>query len=125
MDSRRLPVTGTCDVSTTGRRSGQARRVELWYVVVDGDVVLTGTPGARHWLANVREHPRAVLHLRHPDRDVPVTATEVTDGTRRRRIAEEAWRLQPWYADQPYSIADWVASSPMVVLVPDRGGAGV
>ena len=119
MDSGRLPVTGTCEVSTTGRRSGQPRRVEIWYVVVDGDVVLTGTPGTRHWLANVRDHPTAVLHLRQPDRDLPVVATEVTEGTRRQRIAEEAWRLQPWYAEQPYSIADWVASSPMVVLTPD------
>jgi deazaflavin-dependent oxidoreductase (nitroreductase family) len=114
-----LPATGTCEVSTVGRRSGRARRVEIWYVVVDGQIVLTGTPGPRSWLANMRTHPAVVLHLRDPARDLAVVAREVTDHTRRRRIAEEAGRLQPWYATQPYSIDDWVADSPMVVLEPD------
>jgi hypothetical protein len=48
-----------------------------------------------------------------------VVAREVTDPARRCRVAEEAGRLQPWYADQPYSIDDWVADSPMVVLEPE------
>lgn len=64
MDVVSLPPTGTCEVSTVGRHSGRARRVEIWYVVIDGQIVLTGTPGVRHWLANLREHPDAVLHLR-------------------------------------------------------------
>jgi deazaflavin-dependent oxidoreductase (nitroreductase family) len=114
-----LPLTGTCEVSTTGSRSGITRRIEIWYVIIDGQIVLTGTPGPRSWLANLRKHPEAVLHLRDPDRDLAVQAREVTDHAQRRRVAEEAGRLQPWYADQPYSIDDWVADSPMVVLEPD------
>ena len=110
--------TATCDLTTVGRRTGQGRRVEIWYVVVDGRIVVTGTPGPRHWLANLREDPNAVLHLRDPDRDIAVTAEEVTDPAARRRVATEAWRLQAWYADQPYSLEDWVADSPMVVLTP-------
>jgi deazaflavin-dependent oxidoreductase (nitroreductase family) len=127
VDDAELPRTGTCDLSTVGRRTGHSRRVEIWYVVVDGRIVVTGTPGARHWLANLRERPAAVLHLRGPDRDVTVTAEEVTDEAARRRVAAEAWRLQPWYAEQPYSVEDWVADSPMVMLTPaasDPGGAG-
>lgn len=123
MDAVELPSTGTCDLRTIGRRSGQGRLVEIWYVVVDGQIVLTGTPGARHWLANLREHPGAVLRLRDPERDLAVMAEEVTDRAKRRHVAEEAFRLQPWYAHQPYSIEEWVTSSPMVVLrptVPDR-----
>lgn len=113
-----VPPTGTCDLSTLGRRSGALRRVEVWYVVVDERIVLTGTPGARHWLANLRGNAEAVLHLRHPDRDLAVTATEVTDRDERRHVAEEAWRLQPWYAEQPFSLEEWVEGSPMVVLSP-------
>lgn len=126
MDADDLPVTGTCDLSTVGRRSGRRRRVEIWYVVVDQQIVVTGTPGARHWLANVREHAEAVLHLRDPDCDVTVRATEVTDDATRRHVATEAWLAQPWYAEQRYSIEDWVVGSPMVVLTPTlplpRGG---
>jgi deazaflavin-dependent oxidoreductase (nitroreductase family) len=119
VEPHELPLTGTCDVSTIGRRSGAVRRVEIWYVIVDGQIVLTGTPGPRSWLANLRLHPEAVLHLRDPSRDLAVLGREVTDHERRRHVAEEAGRLQPWYAEQPYSIDDWVADSPMVVLDPD------
>ena len=118
LGTARLPPTGTCGLSTVGRRSGEPRRVEIWYVVVDGQLVLTGTPGPRHWLANLRENPYAVLELRDPDRDVPVVAEEVTDVARRRRIAQEAWRRQPWYAEQPWSLEDWVTGSPVVQLPP-------
>jgi len=116
-----LPLTGTCDLITVGRRSAHRRRVEIWYVVVDGQIVLTGTPGARSWLANLRDRPDALLHLRDPERELPVRATEVTDAATRHRIAAEAWRLQPWYAEQPYSVDAWVAGSPMVVLTPTSG----
>jgi deazaflavin-dependent oxidoreductase (nitroreductase family) len=118
MEVAGLPVTGTCNFSTIGRRSGQRRRVEIWYVVVEGQIMLTGTPGSRDWLANLRVHPEAVLHLRDPVRDLAVTAREVTDRAERRRLVLAAHRLQPWYASQAHSIEDWVARSPVVVLTP-------
>ncbi|BCJ38404.1 hypothetical protein Athai_59070 [Actinocatenispora thailandica] len=100
--------------------------MEIWYLTVDGETVITGTPGARNWLANLRACPRAVLHLRSPDRDVEVAAAEVIEQAKRRRITAEAFRLQPWYAEQPYSVEDWVAGAPMVVLtsVPPRAPKG-
>jgi deazaflavin-dependent oxidoreductase (nitroreductase family) len=120
MDADALPQTGTCDLSTVGRRSGRWRRVEIWYVVVDGELVVTGTPGARDWLANLRTTPHAVIHVRDPDRELAVTAHEVTDAVERRRLVGEAWRLQPWYAEQAYSVDDWVRDSPIVTLTPSR-----
>ena len=120
--AKEWPLRGTCDLRTVGRRTGQVRRVEIWYIVVDEQVVITGTPGVRHWLANLREHPEAVLHRRDPDRDVEVVAREITDESIRRRVAEQAWYLQPWYAEQPYSIDDWVAEAPMVILMPTAPG---
>ena len=118
MDLEDLALTGTCDLSTMGRRSGRWRRVEIWYVIVDGQLVVTGTPGARHWLANLRANPEAVVHLRDPARDVAVTVEEVTDESSRRRIVAQAWHLQPWYAEQAYSMEDWVQDSPMVIMGP-------
>ncbi len=118
MDVEALPRTGTCEVSTLGRRSGRVRRVEIWYVVVDGQIVLTGTPGGRSWLANLRAHPQAVLHLRAPASELDVLAHEVTDPVTRRRVTEQAWRLQPWYAAQPHTVDEWVSASPMVTLTP-------
>ena len=118
MDLNALPPTGTCELSTVGRRSGRVRRVEIWYVVVGGQIVLTGTPSPRSWLANLREHPEAVLHLREPTVDLDVVAEEVVEPATRRRIVEQAWRLQPWYAAQPHSLDDWVSHSPLVTLTP-------
>ncbi|MCB2176538.1 MAG: nitroreductase family deazaflavin-dependent oxidoreductase [Actinomycetales bacterium] len=123
MDDAAVPATGTCDLSTVGRRSGQVRRVETWYVVVDGRIVVTGTPGTRDWLANLRQDPGAIIHLRDPARDLAVTAQEVTERADRLRVVAAAWRLQPWYAEQPFSVEDWVARSPMVELVPTAGDA--
>ena len=118
MDLDDLPLTGTCDLSTMGRRSGRWRRVEIWYVIIDGQLVVTGTPGARHWLANLRANPNAVVHLRDPARDLAVSVVEVTEQSTRRRIVAQAWHLQPWYAEQAYSMEDWVQDSPMVIMGP-------
>lgn len=116
MDTSTLPPTGACELTTTGRRSGEPRRLEIWYVVVDGRVVVTGTPGRRDWLANLRADPRARLHLADPHRDVDVLADEVTDADERRTLVREIWQVQPWYSRQGHSIDSWVARAPVVVL---------
>lgn len=123
-DIASIPPAGTCEVSTRGRRSGRMRRIEIWYVVIDGQVVLTGTPGRRDWLANLRRHPEAVLHLRRPSVDLDVIGKEVTDEEDRRHTVAEAWRLQPWYAKQRYTVDDWVSGSPIVTLAPTVQHAG-
>ncbi|NHA68344.1 nitroreductase family deazaflavin-dependent oxidoreductase [Phycicoccus flavus] len=116
MDVTDLRPTGSCELTTTGRRSGAGRRIEIWYVVVDGEVVVTGTPGRRDWLANLRADPRARLHLTGPERDVDVVATEVTDPAARRALVREIWRVQPWYSRQGHSLDSWVARAPIVTL---------
>lgn len=53
-----LPDTGTFELTTTGRRSGRTRTVEIWFVRVDGGVHVVRTPGPRDWLANLRVNPQ-------------------------------------------------------------------
>lgn len=116
MDLDSVPATGTCDLTTTGRRSGEPRGVEIWYVVVDGGLFIVGSPGPRDWLANLRADPHATLRLRDPDVVVDVVAVELTDPRERRALTKHAWALQPWYAGLEFTVDDWVASSPMVRL---------
>ena len=56
----------TIDITTTGRHSGDARRIEIWMLVIEDRFFITGTPGPRCWLANVRERPfRVVVHVKN------------------------------------------------------------
>jgi hypothetical protein len=90
----------TIDITTTGRRSGQPRRVEIWMLDVDGRFFITGTPGPRDWLAKRRAHL-----------DLDARAVPVTDESTRRRVLEHL--SARWYSSQS-AMADLVAAAPMV-----------
>lgn len=105
----------TVDITTTGRRTGLARRIEIWMLHVDGRWFITGTTGRRDWLANLRADPRLTLHLKESVRaDLPARAVEVTDPATRRMVLEHA--AADWYRGQEH-LDDLVAAAPMVELV--------
>ena len=55
---------GLADITTTGRNSGQPRRIEIVFHSLDGDHYITGSPGRkRDWLANLGTNPEFTLHL--------------------------------------------------------------
>ncbi|NJM08868.1 nitroreductase family deazaflavin-dependent oxidoreductase [Candidatus Gracilibacteria bacterium] len=60
----------TCDITTIGRKSGIARRIEIWYFVVDGTVYISGTPGHRDWLANMQANPLFTFHVNKERRPI-------------------------------------------------------
>ena len=37
----------TINITTRGRKTGQLRRIEIWFHQIDGHVYITGTPGHR------------------------------------------------------------------------------
>lgn len=75
-----LPDTGTCDLVTTGRRSGRPRAVEIWFVRSGRQLHVTGTPGTRHWLANIRADPG--VRIRWHGSEIHALAEEITDPRR-------------------------------------------
>jgi deazaflavin-dependent oxidoreductase (nitroreductase family) len=91
---RALSRGHTIDLTTTGRRSGVPRRVELVFHAIDGGVYISGMPGfPRDWLANIRANPSVTFHLKGPvEADLPATAREITEPTERRRIMEQVAR---------------------------------
>jgi deazaflavin-dependent oxidoreductase (nitroreductase family) len=99
----------TIDITTTGRKSGRPRRVEIWFHRVDGRVYITGTPGKRDWLANLRQNPDFTFHLKERVRaDLPARARPVDDEGERRRIMASILRslgrsgdLEAWVKDSP------------------------
>jgi deazaflavin-dependent oxidoreductase (nitroreductase family) len=106
-----LEADPTIDITTIGRRSGQRRRIEIWMMVVDDRFFITGTPGRRDWLANLRANGELVVHLKDGRTDLPAHATEVTDEPARRLVLEHL--TTRWYRGQS-SIEDLIANAPMV-----------
>jgi deazaflavin-dependent oxidoreductase (nitroreductase family) len=79
----------TVDITTTGRRSGVPRRVEIWMFDIEGRFFITGIPGPRSWLANLMADPELTVHLkRKAHTDLQARAVVVTDPATRRWVIE-------------------------------------
>jgi deazaflavin-dependent oxidoreductase (nitroreductase family) len=110
--SDELSADPTVDITTIGRRSGKPRRIEIWMLDVDGRYFITGTPGPRDWLANLRADPSLVVHLKQRAKlDLQARATPVDDAETRRRVIEHL--AATWYRSQA-PVDELVADAPMV-----------
>ena len=119
----------TIDITTTGRRSGEPRRIEIVFYRLGRDVYLSGVPApkTRDWLANLAANPRFTLHLkRGVVADLPATATIIVEPTERRRVlavfVEEFNRRRRGADDGwPDAVLDeWVAQSPLAKVTFDE-----
>lgn len=108
----------TCDITTTGRKSGLPRRIEIWYFVVGGRVYLTGTPGPRDWLANLRASPALTFHVKEgASADLPARGLVVDDPAERRRVMGAVMAHNSWFRAQRFDLEAWVAGSPLVEVL--------
>src|SRR6266851_9420434 len=86
------------DITTTGRRSGEPRRIEIVFHNIDGRIFISGTPypKKRNWLANLEAKPNFTFHLKGRVRaDLPATARVIDDEDERRAVLPHiarAWR---------------------------------
>ena len=101
----------TIDITTTGRRTGLPRRVEIVFHNIDGRLIITGSPRSdrkRAWLLNLETDPNLTFHLKGSVKaDLPATARVITDPIERRAIADwvvtNAWRNQDVEAMTAYA----------------------
>jgi len=78
------------DITTTGARTGQARRTEIWFHRVDDRIYITGSPGKRDWYANLLAFPSFTFHLKEScQADLPARAIAITDPAERRRVTAQ------------------------------------
>ena len=99
----------TIDITTTGRKSGEPRRIEIVFHSFDGRLYIRGMPSGktRAWLHNLRADPRLTFHLKQlVQADLPATAREITDEAERREVLAKVARV--WKRD----------AEPMVKLSP-------
>jgi deazaflavin-dependent oxidoreductase (nitroreductase family) len=113
---RALSRGHTIDLTTTGRRSGLPRRVELVFHAIGGRVYISGMPGfPRSWLANIRSDPRVTFHLKGPVKaDLPSTARELTEPIERRAIMEQV--AHNWNRTD---VDRMMRQSPLIEVIPD------
>lgn len=89
---------GLVDITTTGRKSGKKRRLEIAFHNIDGRIYVSGMPSPRrrNWLANLDANPKFTFHLKGRVRaDLPAKARIIDDVEERRELLPHiarAWR---------------------------------
>ena len=108
---RALTHDRTVDITTIGRRSGEPRRIEIWFHNLGGRIYISGLPGRRGWYANVVAHPDFVFHLKETAQaDIPARARPITDPAERRRVLPELLAG----IGREAGLEDWVDRSPLI-----------
>ena len=109
---RALENDRTVDITTTGRNSGQPRRIEIWRYRHDGRTFLSGSPGTRDWHANLLADPEFTFHLKgSAQADLPAVARPIRDEAERREVVRG---ILEDLGRGTGSLDEWVAASPLV-----------
>jgi deazaflavin-dependent oxidoreductase (nitroreductase family) len=91
-----LQGSQTVDITTTGRQTGQPRKLEIVAHNLDGRIYISGIPfpNRRSWLANLDAHPHFTFHLKGKVRaELPATARIIDDEAERRAVLPHIARV--------------------------------
>jgi deazaflavin-dependent oxidoreductase (nitroreductase family) len=107
------------DLTTTGRRTGRPRRIEIFLHEENGQLFISGMPRAdrtRDWIHNITADAHVMVHLKQSiSADIPATARVVTEPLERRPFIEAAARR--WGRTD---VDEMLQHSPLIMLtVPD------
>ena len=115
--ARALATDRVIDITTTGRTSGEQRRIEIWFHRLDGKYYITGTPGRpRSWYANLVAHPEFTFHLKDTaTADLAAVARPITETAERERVLGDILPGLGELATTPgHELEAWVEDSPLV-----------
>ena len=105
------------DITTTGRRSGEKRRLEIAFHNIDGRIYISGMPSPRrrNWLSNLDADPHFTLHLKgQVTADLPATARIIEDVDERRELLSHVART--WRRND---VDRMVEQSPLIEVLLD------
>ncbi len=115
----RLGSTMTVDLTTIGRTSGLPRTIEIWWFRVGGRFIITGTPGRRDWLANVRQNPAIVITA--PQGEFRGMAIEIDDPNFKRTVFTHPG--VGWYRTQA-QLEALIETAPMIEVHLNEASTG-
>jgi deazaflavin-dependent oxidoreductase (nitroreductase family) len=107
----------TIDITTTGRRSGRPRRIEIVFHNIGGRIYISGHPARakRDWLLNLEAQPEFTFHLKgRVKADLPARARVITDDAERRQVLPHVARA--WNRDD---VETMVRYSPLIEVTFD------
>jgi deazaflavin-dependent oxidoreductase (nitroreductase family) len=107
------------DITTTGRRTGRPRRLEIAFHSIEGRIYISGMARRqrRSWLANLEADPRFTFHLKDRVKaDLPARARIITDEAERRRVLAQVARN--WGTRDVESMVAW---SPLIEVTFEDG----
>ena len=118
----------TIDITTIGARTGQDRRIEIWFRRVGDHWYLSRIPGGPKpgWYVNLAAHPRFTVHLKNGvQADLAATAVLVTDEARKREVFEHIVddlnrAHDPAGLGLHADLDEWVGGSPLIEIVFDE-----
>ncbi|KAA3663759.1 MAG: DUF385 domain-containing protein [Chloroflexi bacterium] len=121
---RALKTDKLIDIITIGVKSGQPRTTEIWFMNVNGRIIICGTPNTdgksgtytpRDWMANLLATPDFTFCFKESiHAQLAATAKPITDLADRRYLMSAP--ATQWYRDQVESIDDLVTGSPIVEI---------
>jgi deazaflavin-dependent oxidoreductase (nitroreductase family) len=93
-----------CYLTTTGHRSGDPHRIEIWFALHDGVVyMLSGGRDGSHWVQNLLRDPQVVLELGEETRaTLARPVTEPDEDALARRLLVEKYRSR-----DPDDLGEW------------------
>ncbi|HLZ96172.1 MAG TPA: nitroreductase/quinone reductase family protein [Candidatus Dormibacteraeota bacterium] len=109
---------GVVDITTTGRKSGRPRRLEIVFHNIGGRLYISGIPSRkrRSWLANLDRDPHFTFHLKRPVKaDLPAVARIIDTEAERREVLPHVARN--WKRSD---VEDMVRYSPLIEVTIDR-----
>ena len=108
----------TIDITTTGRRTGEPRRLEIMFHNIDGRIYISGEPypRKRRWLLNLESDPHFTFHLKGKTRaDLPAVARVIDDEAERKAILPHVARA--WHRTD---VDRMVQQSPLIEVTFDK-----
>jgi deazaflavin-dependent oxidoreductase (nitroreductase family) len=115
---------GVIDITTIGRQSGEARRIEIVLHNIGGRLFISGMPSPRkrNWIANLEAEARFIVHLKRGVRaDLPARARVISTETERRAFLPAIARV--WGRHDLEAIEAMVRQSPLIEVTIDAQAA--
>jgi deazaflavin-dependent oxidoreductase (nitroreductase family) len=108
------------DITTTGRKSGEPRRLEIMFHNIEGRLYISGIPSPkrRSWIANLDENPKLTFHLKGKVKaDLAGTARVIDAQAERREILPHIARV--WKRND---LEQMVRYSPLIEVTLEPNG---